>query len=63
VLILENNIQGMENTRNITQYSQEDVDNEVTTASALEEYSDGREEDGDKNLDDVRTGKRHVERV
>ena len=40
-------------TRNVAQDGEQDVDEEVGAAAALEEDSDGREEDGEDNLDDV----------
>jgi hypothetical protein len=36
-----------------TEAGQEDVDEEVGAAATLEEDSDGREEDGEDDLDDV----------
>jgi hypothetical protein len=36
-----------------TEACQEDVDEEVGAAATLEEDSDGREEDGEDDLDDV----------
>lgn len=45
----------MDDTRNITQYCQEDVDEEVGIATALEENTKRREEDGEDDLADVAT--------
>jgi len=39
--------------RLLTKNGQEDVDEEVCSAAALEEDTDGREEDGEDDLDDV----------
>ena len=45
----------MDDTRNITQYCQENVDEEVGIATALEENTERREEDGEDDLADVAT--------
>ena len=45
----------MDDTRNITQYCQENVDEEVGIATALEENTKRREEDGEDDLADVAT--------
>jgi hypothetical protein len=41
------------NDEHVAQYSQADIDNEVTTASALEEDTEGRQEDGTDDLNGV----------
>ena len=46
-------LQGMDDTRNITQYCQENVDEEIGIATALEENTKRREEDGEDDLADV----------
>ena len=43
----------MDYTWNVTQYSQEDVDEEVGIATALEEDAEGREDDSKDNFADV----------
>lgn len=43
----------MDDTGNVTQDGEEDVDAEVGTAAALEEDTDGREDDGKDDLADV----------
>ena len=45
----------MDDTRNVTQYRQEDVDEKVGIATALEEDTKGRKDDGEDNLADVAT--------
>ncbi len=45
----------MDDTRNVTQYCQKDVDKEVGIASALEEDTEGREDDSEDDLADVAT--------
>lgn len=47
----------MDDTRNVTQYCQEDVDEEVGIATALEEDTEGREYDREDDLADVATVK------
>ena len=47
----------MDDTRNVTQYGQEDVDKEVGIAAALEEDTKGREDDGENDFADVATAK------
>lgn len=47
----------MDNTRNVTQYCQENVDEEVGIATALQEDTKGREDDGEDDLADVATVK------
>jgi hypothetical protein len=39
VRLKEKGLQSMNNTRNVTEYGQEDVDEEVTSATALKEDS------------------------
>ena len=50
-------LQCVDDTRNVTQYRQEDVDEEVGIATALEEDTKGREDDGEDDLADVATAK------
>jgi len=49
----------MNDTRNVTQDGQEDVDEEVGVASALEEDTQRRQDDGEEDLADVAGGERH----
>lgn len=49
----------MDNTRNVTQYCQENVDEEVGIATALEEDTKGREDDGEDDLADVACSECH----
>ena len=51
--IYVSDLQGMNNTRNITQYCQENVDEEVGIATALKENTKRRQEDGEDDLADV----------
>lgn len=50
----------MDDTGNVTQNGEEDVDEEVGTTTTLEEDTDGREDDGKDDLADVASGERHV---
>ena len=45
----------MDDTRNVTQYCQEDVDEKVGIATALEEDTERREYDREDDLADVAT--------
>ena len=53
------NIQGMNDTGNITEYGKQDVDEEVCVAAALEEDTKGRKNDGEDDFDKVASGERH----
>ena len=46
-------VQGVDDSGNITKDGQQDVDEEVSTTAALEEDTKRREDDGDDDLDDV----------
>ena len=46
-------VQRVDDTGNVTQAGQDDVDEEIGAAAALEEYTERREEDGEDDLDDV----------
>ena len=43
----------MDDTRNVTQYCQKNVDKEVGIATALEEDTEGREDNSEDDLADV----------
>jgi hypothetical protein len=45
---------------NVTQDGQQDVDEEIRIAAALEEHAEGREEDGEDDLAQVGGGERHI---
>lgn len=49
----------MDDTGNVTQNGQQDVDEEISIAATLEEDTQRREEDGKDDLDDVACGERH----
>lgn len=46
----------MDNSRDVTQDGEQDVDEQVGTASALEEDTQRRQEDGKDDLADVAVG-------
>ena len=48
-----NNVQGMDDARNVTQNGQQDVDEEIGIAATLEEDTEGWEHDGKDDLDNV----------
>jgi hypothetical protein len=50
----------VDDTRNVTKTGQQDVDEEVSAAAALEEDTNRWEDDGKENLADVASGERHV---
>ena len=47
------NIQSVDDTRNVTQDGQTDVDEEVSAASSLEEDSQWRKENGEEDFADI----------
>lgn len=49
----------MDDTGNVTQDRQQDVDEQVSTASSLKEDTDGGQEDGKNDLEDVTSGESH----
>jgi len=49
----ESDVQGVDDSGNVTKDGQQDVDEEVSTTAALEEDTKRREDDGDDDLDDV----------
>lgn len=51
----ECDLQGVNNARNVSQYCQDDVDEEVGIATAFEEDTERREEDGEDDFADVAT--------
>ena len=46
-------LQGMDDTRDVTQYCQEDVDQKVGIATALKEDTKGRKEDGEDDFANI----------
>ena len=58
-LELEYDVQSVNDTRNVTEDGQQDVDEEVGVASALKEDTQRWEDDGKKDLADVASGERH----
>lgn len=55
-LVFEDDVQGVDETGDETQDGQGDVDEEVDAAAALEEDTQGREDDGEDDLADVAGG-------
>ena len=49
----------MDDTRNVTKTGQQDIDEEISIAAALEEDTQRRENDGEEYLADVACGERH----
>lgn len=51
--ILSDHVHGVDNTGDVTQDGQQDVDQEISTTSALQEDTQRRQEDGENDLADV----------
>jgi hypothetical protein len=49
----------VDDTGNVTQNGEKDVDEEVGTATTLEEDTNGRKDDGKEDLANVASGERH----
>lgn len=58
-LVLEDNVQCVDDTWNVTEDSQQDVDEKVGTAATLEEDTERWEDDGENDLADVGSGEGH----
>lgn len=52
-LVLEDDVHGVDDAGDVSQDGQGDVDEEVDAAAALEEDTQGREDDGEDDLADV----------
>jgi hypothetical protein len=52
-LILQNDVQSVDDTREVTEDGEQDVDEEVSSAAALEEDTQRRKEDGKEDLADI----------
>lgn len=52
-MLRDEDVQGVDDTRDVTQDGEQDVNEEVGSASPLEEDTDGRQDDGEDDLDDV----------
>ena len=59
LLSLRQNIQSMDDTGNITEDGQQNVDEEVGIATSLEEDTQRWEDDGKDDLADIAGGERH----
>ena len=62
-LKLKNDIQSVNDTRNVTEDGQQDVDEEISIAATLEEDTQRWEDDGKKDLADIACGERHGGKV
>jgi len=51
------NVQSVKDTRNVTEDGQENADEDLSTASSLEEDTERREDNGEDDLDDVAVGR------
>lgn len=61
-LILENDVNSVDDTRDVTQNRQANVDEKVGATASLKEHSQRREENGENKLADIRRGQGHFER-
>lgn len=52
-LILQDDVQSVNDTGNVTQNCQQDVDPEINCTSSLQEYTDWWNKDGKEDLDDI----------
>lgn len=60
-LVLEDNVKSVDDSGNVTEDGQEDVDEKVGTAAALHKHTQRRQDDGKDDLADVASGERHVD--
>jgi len=58
-LVLEDDVQCVDDTGNVAQDREQDVDEEICAATTLEEDSERWEEDGEDDFDDITAGERH----
>ena len=58
-LIFEDDVQGVNQAREETKDSQGNIDEKVDAAATLEEYTNGRQDDGKDDLANVGSGERH----
>lgn len=52
-LVLGDDVESVNNTRNVAEKGQQDVDPKVKTDADLEKDSEGRQQDGEQDSDDV----------
>jgi len=60
-LVLQNDVQSVNDTGNVTKDGEEDVDQEIRAATTLEEDTERWEDDGKDDLADIASSKRHVD--
>jgi len=58
-LVLEDNVERMDDSRDVSEDGQQDVDEEVGIASTFKEDTQWWDEDGEDDLDDIASGERH----
>lgn len=61
LVVVEEDIQSVDDTGNVTQDGEQDVDAEVSTASSLQEDTDGWQDDGKNDLEDIASGEGHFD--
>jgi hypothetical protein len=63
ILVLQDNVEGVNNAGNVTKDGQQDVNAEVTTASSLEEDTQRREQHGEDDLANVASSESHCDGI
>lgn len=61
LLILQNNIEGVDNAGDVTKNGQQNVDKKIRAAAALEKDTQRREDDGEEDFEDVGCSEDHCE--
>lgn len=57
----QQHIQSVDDSGNVTENGQQDVDEEIGTATAFQEDTDWGDEDGEDDFDNVGSGEGHCE--
>lgn len=58
-LVFQNDVEGVNNTRNPSEYSQKDVDAQILIAAAFHEHTEWGKDDSTDELEDVAESKSH----
>lgn len=59
-LVLQDDVESMDDTRDVSKTSEGDVDEEVASTALLKHHSQRGEDDGKDELKDIGAGKSHV---
>jgi len=60
-LVLEDDVQSVDDSGNVTKDGQQDVDEEICAATTLKEDTKRRKEDGENDLADIASGEGHFD--